>query len=73
MVSSGKLCHVALVRADILEVLSCSKMSVLTRAIQRNIPEDAILHSHHRENLKSYKYLVSYTVKTWSSHAGLHA
>jgi hypothetical protein len=21
---------------------------------QRNIPDDAILHSHHRENLKSY-------------------
>jgi hypothetical protein len=29
-------------------------MSVLTRATWRNIPEDAILHSHRRENLKSY-------------------
>jgi hypothetical protein len=28
--------------------------SVLTRATWRNIPEDAILHSHRRENLKSY-------------------
>jgi hypothetical protein len=27
---------------------------VLTRATQRNIPEDNILHSHRRENLKSY-------------------
>jgi hypothetical protein len=27
--------------------------SVLTRATGRNIPEDAILHSHRRENLKS--------------------
>jgi hypothetical protein len=27
---------------------------VLTRVTQHNIPEDAILHSHRRENLKSY-------------------
>jgi phage host-nuclease inhibitor protein Gam len=26
-----------------------------TRATQRNIQEDAILHSHRRENLKTYK------------------
>jgi hypothetical protein len=26
----------------------------LTRATQRNNPEDTILHSHRRENLKSY-------------------
>jgi hypothetical protein len=29
--------------------------SVLTRATQRNIPEDTILHSHHCGNLKSYR------------------
>jgi hypothetical protein len=26
----------------------------LTRATQRNIPEDGVLHSHRRGNLKSY-------------------
>jgi hypothetical protein len=36
-----------------------SGLLVLTRATWRNNPEDTILHSHRRENLKSYRIFVS--------------
>jgi hypothetical protein len=80
------LCRVALEGTDVSEELSASLIRVTrigelgttlvvtsnqrTRAIRRNIPEDAILHSHRRENLKSYKGFTKYNqdildIGTW--------
>jgi hypothetical protein len=55
---SGELILVTLMT----ETLGSSETSVLTRATQRNNPEDGILHSHRRENLKSYIALIGWTV-----------
>jgi hypothetical protein len=74
---SGMLRRVALVRTNVSEELSASFIRVtrigelgttlavtlvLTRATRRNIPEDVILHSHCRENLKSYQLKQYYRV-----------
>jgi hypothetical protein len=44
-----------------MEPLSSSETLALTRATRPNFPEDAILYSHSRENLKSYVVPVIYT------------
>jgi hypothetical protein len=45
-----------------IEAISSFETSVLTRATWRNIPENGILHSHRRENLKSYIALTGWTL-----------
>jgi hypothetical protein len=45
-----------------MEALRSFETPVLTRATRRHIPEDAILHSHRRENLKSYIALTGWTL-----------
>jgi hypothetical protein len=46
------------------EAPGSSETSVLTKDTRRNNPEDTILHSHRRENLKSYIFLVAFQVQT---------
>jgi hypothetical protein len=45
-----------------MEAIRSSEISVLTRYTRRNIPEDDILHSHSRENFKSYIALTGWTL-----------
>jgi hypothetical protein len=46
----------------IMEVIRSSETSVLTEETRRNISEDGILHSHRRENLKSYIALTGWAL-----------
>jgi hypothetical protein len=50
------------IHVNLMEALSSSETSVLTRATRCNIPKDAILHCHRRENLKSYIALAGWAL-----------
>jgi hypothetical protein len=52
---TANVCPNSTIRVTLMtELISSSEASVLTSTKRRNNPEDGILHSHRRENLKSY-------------------
>jgi hypothetical protein len=51
-----------------MEALIFSETPVFTRVTRRNIPEDGILHTHRRENLKFYKFASMFASIHWISY-----
>jgi hypothetical protein len=45
-----------------MEAIRALETSVLTKSTRRNIPEEGILQSHRRENLKPFKALTGWTL-----------
>jgi hypothetical protein len=46
-----------------MDVILSSETSVLSRATWRNMPEEGILHSHRRGNVKSYIALTDWDLQ----------
>jgi hypothetical protein len=54
LVTANILHRAPILIALMMEEIRSSETSDLTMATRRHIPEEGILHRHHRENLKSY-------------------
>jgi hypothetical protein len=54
LVTANVVCSALSLSTLMMEAICFSETSVLSRASRRHNPEDDILHSHRRENLKSY-------------------
>jgi hypothetical protein len=54
LVTAGVVPRSPILVTLMMEAIRSSETSVLTRSTRRNTPENVILHSHRRENLKSY-------------------
>jgi hypothetical protein len=50
-----------------MEALRSSETAIVTKVTWWNTPQDCILHSHHRENLRSYSEIVIVPVRETDS------
>jgi hypothetical protein len=62
LVTANVVSGLSILATLMVEAIPSSETSVLTKATRRNIPEDGILHSHRRENLKSYIALTGWAL-----------